>query len=81
MGQVIRVDADTVSTDESRSEGQEIPFGAGGLQDLECVDAQTVENQRQFIDQGNIQVALGVLDDLVGLGDLDATVPAVMMLL
>lgn len=31
-----------------------------------------IKNNRQFIHQCNVQVALGVCDDLDGLGDLDA---------
>jgi hypothetical protein len=36
------------------------------------IDADAVENDRQFVHQGDVQVALRVLDDLGGFGHLDA---------
>ncbi|MNN96343.1 hypothetical protein D3C81_2153120 [compost metagenome] len=72
VGQVVGVDANAVATDQAGAEGQEVPLGAGGLEHLFGVDAHLVEDDRQFVDQGDVEVALGVLDDLGGLGDLDA---------
>ena len=71
VGQVVGVDTDAVAADQAGPEGQEIPFGAGRLQDLQGVDARAVEDQGQFVDQGDVDVALGVLDDLGRLGHLD----------
>jgi len=73
MGEVIGVDADAVAADQAGTERQEVPLGAGGLQDFEGVDAETVEDQGEFVHQGDVEVALGVLDDLGGFGDLDRT--------
>ena len=42
------------------------------LQHLFGVDAHAVEDQRQLVDQRDVDVALRVLDHLGGLGDLDA---------
>ena len=53
-------------------EPQEIPLGAGGLQHLLGVDAEALENDRQLVDQRDVDVALRVLDDLGGFGNLDA---------
>ena len=72
VGEVVGVDADAVAADQARAEGQEVPFAAGGLQDLQGVDAELAEDQRQFVHQGDVEVALGVLDDLGRLGDADA---------
>ena len=72
VGEVVGVDADAVATDQARAEGQEVPFAAGGFQHLQGVDAELAEDQRQFIHQGDVEVALGVLDDLGRLGDADA---------
>ena len=70
--QVIRVNADAVTTHQARPERQEIPLGAGSLQHLGGVDAQAIEDQREFVHQRDVEVALGVLDHLGRLGDADA---------
>ena len=54
-----------------RTEGQEVPLGAGGLEHFEGVDADLVEDHGEFVHQGDVEVALGVLDDLGGFGNLD----------
>ena len=72
VGEVIGVDADAVPADQPGAEGQEVPFAAGGLQHLQGVDAELAKDQRQFVHQGDVEVALGVLDDLGRLGDADA---------
>ena len=51
---------------------QEVPLGAGRLQDLERIEPHAVEDQGQLVDQRNVDVTLGVLDDLGGLGHADA---------
>ena len=53
-------------------ERQEVPLGAGRLEHVERVDADAVEDERQFVHQRDVEVALGVLDDLGRFGDLDA---------
>ena len=72
VGEVVGVDADAVPADQAGAEGQEVPLAAGGLQDLQGVDAELAEDHRQFVHQGDVEVALGVLDHLGGLGDADA---------
>jgi hypothetical protein len=57
---------------ESRSKRQEVPLGAGSLEHLDGIDADLVEDERQLVHERDVEVALGVLDDLRGLGDLDA---------
>src|SRR5690606_4344211 len=70
--QVVRIDADAVAADQAGTERQEVPFGAGGCKHVEGVDTHAVEDHRQFVDQGNVEVALGVLDDVRGFGHPDA---------
>ena len=70
--QVVRVDADAVAAHQARAERQEVPLRAGGLQHFQRVDADLVEDDGQLVHQRDVQVALGVLDDLGGLGHLDA---------
>ena len=71
-GQVIGIHADAVAAHQAGPEGQEVPFAARRFQHLQGIDAQALENDGQFVHQGDVQVALGVLDDLGRLGHLDA---------
>ena len=54
-------------------EREEVPLGAGRGEHVAGANAHAVEDQRQLVHQRDVQVALGVLDDLGGLGHLDAT--------
>ena len=45
VGQVVGIDADAVAADQARSEGQEVPFAAGGFEHFQGVDAEAVEDQ------------------------------------
>ncbi len=71
VGEVVRIDADAVAAHQAGTEGQKVPLGAGGLQHLQRVDAQAVEDQAQLVHQGDVDVALGVFDHLGGLGHAD----------
>jgi hypothetical protein len=51
---------------------QEVPLRAGRLEDLRRIDADPMEDQRQLVDEGDVDIALRVLDHLGRLGDLDA---------
>ena len=72
VGQVIRIDADAMAADQPGREIQEIPLAAGGREDFLGIDFHAVEDHRQFVDQRDVDIALGVLDDLGGFGDADA---------
>lgn len=85
MGQVVGVNADAVTADQAWTEWQEVPFGTGSLQDSLGVDTHFVEDHCQFVDQRDIQIALGVFNHLgcfsyfdaagfVGAGDDDFVV-------
>ena len=71
--QIVGIDADAVAADEARPIAVEIPLGAGCLQYLARLDAEFFEKLRQLVDEGDIEVALDVLDDLGGLRDPDGT--------
>ena len=43
----------------------------GGREHVAGVDAELVEDRRQFVHEGDVEIALRVLDDLGGFGDLD----------
>ena len=72
VGEVVGVHANAVAADQAGAEGQEVPFAAGGFQYFYRVDAEAGEQHREFVDKGDVEVALGVFDDLGGFGDLDA---------
>ena len=71
LGEVVGVNADAVTSDESWTEGQEVPLGASSLKDVEGVDTHLVEDLAQLIDESDIDVTLAVLNDLGSLGYLD----------
>lgn len=71
VGQVVGVHADAVAAHQAGPERQKVPFGAGGFQHFLGVDVQAVEDHRQLIDQGDVQVALGVFDHLGRFRHLD----------
>ena len=75
FGEVGRIEAETVATDQAGTERQEVPLGAGGLEDSLGVDAEASEQDGELVHQRDVQVALGVLDDLGGLGYADALGP------
>ena len=72
VGEIVGIDADAMPADQAGAEGEKIPLGAGGLQDFQGIDADLVEDQGQLIHQGDVEIALGVLDHLGRFGDLDA---------
>ena len=69
--QVVRVDADAVAADQAGAELEEVPLRAGRLQHVGGADAHALEDDRQLVHQRDVEIALGVLDDLGRLGDLD----------
>ena len=71
MRQIVRVDPDAVPADQTRHEVEKVPFRACSRQHLLCVEAQLVEDDREFIHQGNVQITLGVFDYLGRLRNLD----------
>ena len=71
VGDVERIDADAVAAHQAGLEGQEVPLGAGRLEHVARVDAQPVGDQGDLVDQGDVDVALGVLQHLGELGDAD----------
>ena len=71
MGEVIRIDADAVAADQPRIERQEIPFGARRREHVAGIDAERVADRGQLVHERDVEIALGVLDHLGGLGDLD----------
>ena len=71
VGQIVGIDADAVAADEARREVQEIPLGAGGVEHVVGGEPEGAEDLRHLVDEGDVDVALGVLDHLGGLGGAD----------
>ena len=71
ISQVIRIDADTVTADQPRLKWHEIPFCPCSGEDVTGIDVKRLEDQRQLVHECDVEIALGVLDDLCGFGDLD----------
>ncbi len=70
-GQIIGIDADAVAADEARLKRHEIPFCPRGGEHVAGIDIERLEDQRQFVHECDVEIALGVLDHLGGFGDLD----------
>ena len=71
VAEIIRIDADAVAADQARAEGEEIPLGPGGLEHVQGGDAELAENLGDLVHEGDVDVALGILDHLGRLGGLD----------
>src|SRR4029078_10141936 len=64
VGQVVRTASDAMPANQPRPKGQEVPFGSGGFEDLERIDADLVEDQRQLVHQRDVEITLRVFDEL-----------------
>ena len=65
--QVVGVYADAMAPHQPGLKGQKVPLGCGRFQHFSGVDAHFVENHGQLVHQGDIQIPLGVFNDLGGL--------------
>ena len=72
MSEVIRIDADAVATHKTRTEWKEIPFAASCLKHGLCINPHFIKDNGKLIYKCDIDIALGVFDDLRGLCDLYA---------
>ncbi len=70
-GEVVGIDADAVAADQAGAEVEEVPLGAGGVQHVVDGEAEAAEDHGHLVDEGDVEVALGVLDHLGGLGGAD----------
>ena len=67
VGQIVGVHTDAVTSHKTRVEVEEVPFRASSVQHIVGVDAHLVEDHRQLVHEGDVDVALRVLDHLGGL--------------
>ena len=61
-----------VAAYQSGFELEEVPLGTSGFKYILRIDAHPVEYLGQLVHEGNVDIALGVLDHLGGFGHLDA---------
>ena len=57
-----------MTTHESRTEREEVPFGAGSFQHITGVDTHLIEYLRKLIHKSNVDIALTVFNYLGGFG-------------
>src|SRR5690606_12507098 len=72
VGQVVGIDANAVATDQTGTERQAVPLGTGGREYGFGVDTHLVDDDRQFVDQRDVEITLCVLYDLGSFGALNA---------
>ncbi len=62
MGQIIRVNPNAMATNQPGLIFMKIPFGSCRVDNVFCVDAQAMEDQRQFIHERDVEIALDVFN-------------------
>jgi hypothetical protein len=60
-----------VLADKTGLEIHKIPFGRRRRQHIAGVNTELVEDSRQLVHEGDVEIALGILDHLGSLGHLD----------
>jgi len=71
VDEVIGVNGDAMTTDQSWRETDEVPLGRGSIDNRFGVESHLVEDDREFVEERDVQVPLHVLDDFCGLGGPD----------
>jgi hypothetical protein len=69
--QIIRVDANAVPAHRPGPEFEKVPFGGGCGQHVSRINPELVEDGGEFVHEGDIEIALRVLDDLYRFRDFD----------
>lgn len=70
--EVVGINANAMATDQAWAEWEEIPLCACGFENLKSVKPELVKDEAEFIHERDIHIALGILNDLGCLRDLDA---------
>src|SRR3546814_14831831 len=71
IAEIKGINAEAVAADKAGSKRQKIPLGLSRVQHVIDRNAHFLENLRDFVNEGDVDVALRVLDDLGGFGRLD----------
>src|SRR5687768_7839361 len=69
--QIIRIDPNTMTSNQSRLERQKVPFCSGCFKYFVCIDSDSFKDQRKFVHKCNVYIALRIFDYFGGLSDLE----------
>ena len=69
--QIVGIDPDAVAAYQAGAEVEEVPLGVGGIEHVVDRQPKAVEDLGDLVDERDVDVALGILDDLSGLGGGD----------
>ena len=58
MDQVVGIHTDAMSTNQAGLQAHEVPLGARRTQHSLRVDVHSIHDQRHFIDEGDVEIAL-----------------------
>ena len=61
-----------MAADHAGAEREKVPLAASGLKHLQGVDANPLEDNGEFVNKGDVEVALAVFNHLGSLGHFDA---------
>ena len=64
LSQIVRINPNTVTTYETWTEWKKIPLGTCSLEYIKRIDTHFIEDMRKLIDEGNVDIALTVLNNL-----------------
>src|SRR5213079_1026282 len=68
VAEIIRIDADAVPPNEAGLETEKVPLGARRVEHIPDGKVDPREDLRDLVDEGDVDVALRVLDRLGGFG-------------
>ena len=71
LDKVVGIHADAVAAHKTRAQFDEVPLGCRRLDHVVRVDVHRIEDLRQLVHEGNVDIPLGILDDLGSLRHLD----------
>ncbi len=75
IGEVVGIHTNAVTSHQSGIELQKIPLGSCCLKHLVGIDPHLIEDHGELIHEGDVDVALGIFNDLGSFGHLDGTGP------
>ncbi len=75
VGKIKGIDADAMSPDQTRGELEKVPFGASRFEYGLGRDIEPIEDDSQFVHQGDIKIPLSIFDNFSRFGHLDGGCP------
>ena len=62
--EVVWINPNTVTPDKTRGKSEEIPLCPSCIEDIKRIDAELITDLGEFIHEGDIDITLGILDNL-----------------